>query len=255
MKFIKTRDVKNPERNVAENAGIDIYIPNKTPEFVEALLAKNPGFETNKELLNMGIRRSYIEDNIIESIKGTYDNIHLNQVEWYEEEVNRMNAENRRINEKAETVVTHAFFHIPLVEMLDGWNEFKENGYKDTEDFKFIEGIMGEVGKVVYCGLGEDDLFEKMRCNPDGTSVYELHQDYTEAADKNSAVLIERYPDGKYRQEIEISNEIAEYIGHENIYNFSSDFRMGAEYCAGLLDEFVQHAVLLREYVDFHSLK
>ena len=42
MQFIKTRDVKNPERNVAENAGIDIYIPNKTPDFVEALLAKNP---------------------------------------------------------------------------------------------------------------------------------------------------------------------------------------------------------------------
>ena len=29
MQFIKTRDVKNPERNVAENAGIDVYIPNK----------------------------------------------------------------------------------------------------------------------------------------------------------------------------------------------------------------------------------
>jgi dUTPase len=65
MQFIKTRDVKNPERNVAENAGIDIYIPNKTPEFVEALLAKNPQIMTNKELLNMGVRRSYIEDNII----------------------------------------------------------------------------------------------------------------------------------------------------------------------------------------------
>ena len=65
MQFIKTRDVKNPERNVAENAGIDIYIPNKTPEFVEALLAKNPQIETNKEILNMGVRRSYIEDNTI----------------------------------------------------------------------------------------------------------------------------------------------------------------------------------------------
>ena len=83
-------------------------------------------------------------------------------------------------------------------------------------------------------------LFEKLRCNPDGTSAYELHQDYTEAADKNNAVLIERYPDGKYRQEIEISDEIAQYIGHENIYNFSTDFRMGAEYCAGLLDDFIQ---------------
>jgi dUTPase len=65
MQFIKTRDVKNPERNVAENAGIDIYIPNKTPEFVEALLAKNPQIITNKELLNMGVKRSYIEDNTI----------------------------------------------------------------------------------------------------------------------------------------------------------------------------------------------
>lgn len=83
-------------------------------------------------------------------------------------------------------------------------------------------------------------LFEKLRCNPDGTSAYELHQDYTAAEDKNNAVLIERYPDGKYRQEIEISDEIAQYVGHENIYNFSSDFRMGAEYCAGLLDEFIQ---------------
>lgn len=83
-------------------------------------------------------------------------------------------------------------------------------------------------------------LFEKLRCNPDGTSAYELHQDYTAAADKNSAYLRENVPDGKYQQETEIAAEIAEYIGYENIYNFSSDFRMGAEYCAGLLDEFIQ---------------
>jgi hypothetical protein len=65
MQFIKTRDVKNPERNVAENAGIDIYIPNKTPEFIEALLTKNPQIETNRALLNAGIKKSYIEDNNI----------------------------------------------------------------------------------------------------------------------------------------------------------------------------------------------
>ena len=106
--------------------------------------------------------QAYIEDSIIESIKGTYDNIHLNQVEWYEEEVNRMNAENRRIDEKAGTVVTHAFFHIPLVEMDDAWNEFKENGYKDTENFEYVEGLIGETGRQVCCAYGEDELFEKM---------------------------------------------------------------------------------------------
>ena len=106
--------------------------------------------------------QAYVKDNIIESIKGTYDNIHENQVQWYESEILRMNDENKAISKKAVPVKSLAFFHIPLVEMLDGWNEFKENDYKDTEEFKFIDGIMGEGGKVVYCGLGEDDMFEKM---------------------------------------------------------------------------------------------
>lgn len=106
--------------------------------------------------------QAYVKDNIIESIKGTYDNIHPNQVEWYESEINRMNAENQKISKESVPVKTLAFFHIPLVEMLDSWNEFAGNNYKDTENFKYIDGIMGEGGKVVYCGLGEDEMFEKM---------------------------------------------------------------------------------------------
>ena len=99
------------------------------------------------------------------------------------------------------------------------------------DDADFITDVLAEEMVV---------LFEKLRCNPDGTSAYELHQDYTDALHKNNAFLIETRTDTKYRQEVEISEEIAEYIGHENIYNFSCDFRMGAESCAGELDEFVQ---------------
>jgi hypothetical protein len=106
--------------------------------------------------------QAYVNDTIIESIKGTYDNIHGNQVEWYETEINRMNAENKALNKDAETVVTHAFFHIPLVEMNDAWTEFSENGFKDTENFKYVDGIIAEGGRKIYCGLGEDELFEKM---------------------------------------------------------------------------------------------
>ena len=118
--------------------------------------------------------QAYIKDNIIESIKGTYDNIHPNQVEWYEAEIKRMNTENSKVIKSIQgdangglfkqygTVKTLAFFHIPLVEMADGWFEFTENNFKDTENFKYVEGIIGEGGKRVYCGLGEDDLFEKM---------------------------------------------------------------------------------------------
>jgi 3',5'-cyclic AMP phosphodiesterase CpdA len=106
--------------------------------------------------------QAYVKDNIIESIKGTYDNIHPNQVEWYENEILRMNSENEKIGKEAVPVKSLAFFHIPLVEMLDGWNEFTESNYKDTENVKFIDGVMGEGGKIVYCGLGEDEMFETM---------------------------------------------------------------------------------------------
>ncbi len=106
--------------------------------------------------------QAYIKDNIIESIKGTYDNIHPNQVEWYESEILRMNAENEKISKESVPVKSLAFFHIPLVEMDDAWTEFRENGYKDTADFKYTEGIIGELGRQVCCGYGEDDLFEKM---------------------------------------------------------------------------------------------
>ncbi len=118
--------------------------------------------------------QAYVKDNLIDSIKGNYDNIHPNQVEWYETEIKRMNAENSEAIKAIQgdsngglfkqygTVKSLAFFHIPLVEMNDAWTEFQENNFKDTEDFKYIEGIIGEGGRRVYCGLGEDDLFEKM---------------------------------------------------------------------------------------------
>ncbi len=106
--------------------------------------------------------QAYVKDNIIESIKGTYDNVHPNQVEWYETEIKRMNAENEKINKDATPVKSMAFFHIPLVEMDNAWKEFAQNGFKDTENFKFTEGIIGEGGRLVCCGYGEDDLFEKM---------------------------------------------------------------------------------------------
>lgn len=99
------------------------------------------------------------------------------------------------------------------------------------DDAEYITDVLAEEMVV---------LFEKLRCNPDGTSAYELHQDYTDAPHKNNAYLIENRTDTMYRQEVEISEEIAYYIGHENIYNFSCDFRMGAESCAAELDAFIQ---------------
>ena len=122
--------------------------------------------------------QAYVDDKIITSIKGTYDNIHDNQVEWYEAEIKRMNAENKAIDKKADTVKTQAFFHIPLVEMGDAWKEFQDNDFKDTDNIKYIDGIIGEGGRRVYSGFGEDKLFEKMLELGSTQAMYYGHDHY-----------------------------------------------------------------------------
>lgn len=119
-----------------------------------------------------------------------YDNIHKNQVDWYRAEIERMNNENSVVlnslfgaesckeKETYSTVKTLAFFHIPLNETADAWNEFAENGFKDTENFKYIEGIIGETGRRIFCGEGDDDLFEAMLELNSTKAVFNGHDHY-----------------------------------------------------------------------------
>ena len=103
---------------------------------------------------------------------------------------------------------------------------------------KMTVGDAEYIAKVV----GEEfiTMFDKMRCNPDGSSVYELKRYYSTAEETNDITLMNLYPSGSYRHEKDISAEIAEYIGHGKIYNFNCDFRMGSEFCATQLDEYIQ---------------
>ncbi|MBR6336092.1 MAG: hypothetical protein IKR90_08075, partial [Clostridia bacterium] len=55
------------------------------------------------------------------------------------------------------------FFHIPLTEYKDAWYEFADNGFKDTDDVKLVYGTAGESKKVVYCGIGDDNMFETIQ--------------------------------------------------------------------------------------------
>ena len=98
--------------------------------------------------------------------------------------------------------------------------------------------------KLIAETLGEEMavIFEKIRCNPDGSSAYDVKRKYDTAKKSNSAYMLENLKDGDpdERHEQDIAAAIAEYVGVENIYNFTSDFRMGAETCANLLHEFIQ---------------
>ena len=66
MQFIKIRDVKSPERDVSENAGIDFYIPENTPEFRQAFIKKSvrladvevrwPGFSEKEDTIEKRLK-------------------------------------------------------------------------------------------------------------------------------------------------------------------------------------------------------
>lgn len=123
-----------------------------------------------------------------------YDNVHQNQVDWYEDEIVRISQANLKtirdnydgeeemaLLEKYYPVKSTAYFHIPLVEMREAWLELEENGFEDTEDIKYIDGIIGETGKRIYHGMGEDNLFEKMVEMGSTKAMFNGHDHYNNA--------------------------------------------------------------------------
>ncbi len=125
---------------------------------------------------------SYINGDVL-GIRWQYDNIHENQVEWYKNTINTLNEQNQKVLDKLgkkekSDIKSSAFFHIPLVEQKDAWYEYANNGFKDTENVKFIYGKAGEGSKIVYCGVGEDNMFETMLEHGSTKAVFCGHDHY-----------------------------------------------------------------------------
>ena len=100
---------------------------------------------------------------------------------------------------------------------------------------------LGNADKIAkYIGEGIIEMCAELPCNPDGTSVHPLERYYTSAEDMCYAAILERHPEGGYISEPKIAAEIAKYTGYENIFNFTDDFRMGSEFCAEQLNDFIE---------------
>ena len=99
---------------------------------------------------------AYTDDNAF-GLAWDYDCIHENQVEWYEAEVLAITEING-----GETPKSLAFFHMPLAEYKEAWDEFAENDYEDTENVKYIYGNAGELDRVVYCSDDNFGFFDKI---------------------------------------------------------------------------------------------
>ncbi len=96
-------------------------------------------------------------DNDVFGIKWEYDNIHDNQIEWYEKSVTAL--DNYNENKGGSKITSTMYFHIPLREYETAWQEFSE-GKIDTENVKYIYGEAQETNDMICCGAGEDELFE-----------------------------------------------------------------------------------------------
>ncbi len=116
-------------------------------------------------------------------------------------------------------------------------------------------GVVGQLLKSIQendssyfskkVGEGFNRMFADLACKNDGTSVTPLYPYVDKAEENNFAALREKYPDGKYQPEPVFAELFAEKIGYENVYAFSSDFRMGAielsDKLRGYVDEVLEH--------------
>lgn len=101
---------------------------------------------------------AYTDGDVL-GIQWKYDNIKESQINWYKESVLAIDAAN---NDGDDIFTSLAFFHIPLEEYGMAWNEYRANGYKDTENVKYIDGYLHEEDEKSYCGIYSENFFETM---------------------------------------------------------------------------------------------
>lgn len=82
---------------------------------------------------------------------------------------------------------------------------------------------------------------EDIRCNPDGSSKYNVTTKYKTAHETSREALYKEYGNYEdYQFEKEFNAFFAEKIGDDKVFNFNHDFRNGAVKCAENLDAYIQ---------------
>lgn len=99
---------------------------------------------------------SYV-DNDFFGIFWRYDGMHQNQIDWYEKQLKDFEKYNSKLG--AGVPKSLMFFHIPIAQYKEAWNQYRENGFSDTEEVKRFYGEVGEKGGV-FPSLHPDKVFE-----------------------------------------------------------------------------------------------
>ena len=86
---------------------------------------------------------------LIDSLAWNYDYIKQDQIDWYESMINTYNPQSSMM-----------FFHIPLAEVKEGYDEYVANGRQVGGNVTWFSGNDGEKGDVVFPSKHGDELFE-----------------------------------------------------------------------------------------------
>jgi len=84
-----------------------------------------------------------------------YDCIHENQIQWYKDTLASLTAENGGVTPKS-----LAFFHIPLAEEKEMYQEWKDAGFNDTENITFHYGKIAESNEVICASKHNNGIFD-----------------------------------------------------------------------------------------------
>ena len=138
----------------------------------QMILVKNTRGDITKALLLID-SNAYVDDSIQAVLDWNYDIIRESTVDWAAKSLKALG--------KPETV---AFFHIPTSEFRIAYEDLEANGFKDTEDTKYISGVWDELmdetthSRIWHGGITRegpladiDRFFETI--GPDGLNVLE----------------------------------------------------------------------------------
>ncbi len=126
-----------------------------------------------------------------------------------------------------------------------GWEASDLTTDVANNSISLIRGIdLLTLGKSEYLlNVAENiiaDLLEPMECNPDGTSKKQVQPVLFSASETNDKYMNEKYPDGDYRVELDMTRALDELVGEENVFYFNCDFRLSALKCAETLNEYIK---------------
>lgn len=100
----------------------------------------------------------------------------------------------------------------------------------NLDNAKYLASVLAEELERAWPYVG---------CNPDGSSTYPMDVYYFDPAVTNTAYM-DANDIGFGFHDVENADIIADYIGTENIYNFNVDWRMGSEFCANKLNDYIK---------------